>query len=364
MNTLSCRFVHVSLAALTFAGCSLTSQLNAQLEIFNPDWSITLTDFGYSDLLFDQRPGFVGREYLSGEWGAAVGYDLIDTSSGSVVSSVSPEWLEPEFIFPDWTTNSRFGTVSAIAPTAGPAAAPTAAESTIANPVLEIYHTYEMIPTDGGIDMGYEPKSAGGPGKFKTSTEYVLKQTYKITNKETDFGITNLNLYQFLHGLFSDSATYDDRMYPPGGPFDDYRYDTTNYNLMNMDPLFGNFIFEDFITFHSNDTPVGWEVGRYGVEGIDSHVVGKPGSGVHLSVESGALSGSDGFFPAELWVSGAQQYNLLSLNDLDVLLPGEMVSFDVLLSIHNVTTPEPATNAMIVIAAVAALVLWQRRRNA
>ncbi len=40
-----------------------------EMTLINPDWTITLTDAGYSDLLFDQRPGFEGREYLSGEWG-------------------------------------------------------------------------------------------------------------------------------------------------------------------------------------------------------------------------------------------------------------------------------------------------------
>jgi hypothetical protein len=43
---------------------------NAQsLTLGNPDWNITLTDYGYSDFLLDNTPGFEGREYLSGEWG-------------------------------------------------------------------------------------------------------------------------------------------------------------------------------------------------------------------------------------------------------------------------------------------------------
>jgi len=44
------------------------------LTLANPHWNITLSDFGYSDFLLDNTPGFEGREYLSGEWGAAIGY--------------------------------------------------------------------------------------------------------------------------------------------------------------------------------------------------------------------------------------------------------------------------------------------------
>ena len=53
------------------------------LTLANPHWNITLTDAGYSDYLLDNTPGFEGREYLCGEWGAAVGYQL---DGGAVVS--------------------------------------------------------------------------------------------------------------------------------------------------------------------------------------------------------------------------------------------------------------------------------------
>ena len=38
------------------------------VQIFNPNWNITLTDAGYSDWLYDNTPGFEGREYLSSAW--------------------------------------------------------------------------------------------------------------------------------------------------------------------------------------------------------------------------------------------------------------------------------------------------------
>lgn len=36
----------------------------AQVQITNPNWNITLTSFGYADLLFDNTPGFEGREFF------------------------------------------------------------------------------------------------------------------------------------------------------------------------------------------------------------------------------------------------------------------------------------------------------------
>jgi len=43
------------------------------LTLDNPNWQINLTDAGYSDYLGDLAQDSVGREYLSGEWGAALG---------------------------------------------------------------------------------------------------------------------------------------------------------------------------------------------------------------------------------------------------------------------------------------------------
>ena len=75
---------------LLLTACPASTQT---LTLANPHWNITLSDFGYSDYLLDNTPGFEGREYLSGEWGAAVGYQL---AGGAVVS---PQWLEKNFRF-------------------------------------------------------------------------------------------------------------------------------------------------------------------------------------------------------------------------------------------------------------------------
>ena len=61
-------------------------ELPAVTQLFTEDYMV--------DFLLDNTPGFEGREYLSGEWGAAVGYRL---ASGSLVT---PQWLEPNFAYP------------------------------------------------------------------------------------------------------------------------------------------------------------------------------------------------------------------------------------------------------------------------
>jgi hypothetical protein len=94
----------------------------------------------------------------------------------------------------------------------------------------------------------------------------------------------------------------------------------------------------DVTAFHSNDAPIGangveppfgWEVGRYGVRGIDNHAIGKPSTGVHLSIEAQTLNGLDAFAPGDEWVSGAQAFALGDLN------PGATATFDVLFSLNT-----------------------------
>ena len=115
--------------ALLFSPGSAAAQA---LTLANPHWNITLTDFGYSDFLLDNTPGFEGREYLSGEWGAAVGYQV---SGGP---GVTAQWLEPNFVFPDWVTNSTFSVVSPLTQTGVNADNLPVAQSVIANAHLEI----------------------------------------------------------------------------------------------------------------------------------------------------------------------------------------------------------------------------------
>lgn len=94
------------IVALQMAGGScLCSSLHAQVistgfPLPNANWRVLVTPTGYLDLIIDARPGFDGREYLSGEWAPAVGYD-----------GHAPMWLGPQHVFPDWETNSNFMTI-------------------------------------------------------------------------------------------------------------------------------------------------------------------------------------------------------------------------------------------------------------
>lgn len=311
--------------------CLLPSRSQAQLEIFNPDWSITLTDHGYSDLLFDQRPGFVGREYLSGEWAAAFNYRVAGVPKATT-------WLEPHFLAPGWLTNSDFTLAAPIAGTGMfNASGFEIYSSAVSNADLGVRMFYEFLDTTTGIEQGNKPKSALGPGDSETSNRYVLKQTYELRNLSTIHPLTDIDAFQFLHGLQSTRAVYDDRIY--AGPLSGYHHDVTLRGLSSD----GTYLHDDFLSMHSAMLPVGWEVGRYGIEGIDSHASGKPSVGVHLSIETGALSGLDLFDMAvpPKWVSGAMNWKLPDL------APGMHTRYDVLLSISTTTVPEPSACLLV-----------------
>ncbi len=299
------------------------------LTVANPHWNITLTDCGYSDFLLDNTPGFQGREYLSGEWGAAISYQV----QGQPV--VTPQWLEPHFSYPDWTTPSTFTVVTPMAALGLNTNGLPIAESVITNSNVSITIRCEMLDTIVGTPMGTAPASTGGPGAVIHSDRYVLKQTYTIRNT-SGAPITGLQLFQFLHGIQSQRGFYDDRAY--SGPYSSYRYDTTlvGVDAFAVGPGSSTLGLEDYVSFHAATMPTAHEIGYYGVEGngIDLHVLGKPSEGVHLSVEDNWQStpysgrqGTDYFAPAQRWLAGAQRWTLGNL------AAGQSVSFDVLLSL-------------------------------
>ena len=237
----------------------------------NPHWNITLTDAGYSDYLLDNTPGFEGREYLSGEWGAAVGYQL---AGGAIVS---PQWFEKFFAFPDWTNNSSFQTASLLTQIGLNADNLPIAQSVITNSDLEITLRHEMLDTVVGIPMGTMRASAGGPGSSILSSRYVLKQTCTIKNISGG-AISNLQLFQFLHGLNSQRGIYDNRAY--SGSLGNFQYDITQAGL---DPWAvgtnsSSAGLEDYLSFHASVAPSAFELGYYGIEGngLDDHSIGKP----------------------------------------------------------------------------------------
>lgn len=310
---MSRRPLHTTFACIVALACAPSAHAVWNwATLTGPDWEISLSDAGYSDYLLDLTPTFSGREYLSGEWGAAVGY--------SVGSSVqAPTWLEPEFSFPDWTTNSDFAVVQPMTLGDSNSQGLPTASSILENGALRVTQNVQIIETLIGTPMGLSPASTGAGASIR-SNRYVLLQTYTFTNLTSDT-LVNLQMFQLLHGLNAVSGVYDNRPY--AGPLSQYQYDIT---LQGSDPSSGGGQY-DYIGFHSQLAPSAFELGHFGIEGVDSHVTGKPASGVHLSVESNSLANVDSFAPANLWVAGGARW------DLGSLTPGESRSMDLVLSI-------------------------------
>ena len=291
----------------------------------NPEWQFEVSDFGYSDEVLDKRPGFEGREYLSGEWAAGVLYSGGQNPAKTI-------WFEPQWKYPDWASGSDFGVHIAFYSTGtNNATGFPVYHSAITNRDLRVDMTYQMIDTITGIPRGQTPKSQPGPGTSTLSTRYVYKQTYTLTNI-SNTTLSNLRFFQFLHGLDMTESLYDDRSY--SGAMSDYHYvntqigNTVSLNT-NITKLFHH---RDVIGFHARVAPTAWEVGYYGKEGTDSHEVGKPSVGVHLKVEADNLNSTDYFSPPEeRWVSGAQRFNLGNL------VPGAAATIDVLFSLQTIS---------------------------
>jgi len=301
--------------------------VSSGFPVTNPNWQILITPYGYADLALDRRPGFVGREYLSGEWAAAVLY----TGGQNPTNAI---WFQPQWFFPDWVSDSNFGVELTVGSTGtNNANGFTVYRSVITNRDVRVVMTYEMLDTTNGIPMGTSPKSLGGPGSSVLSDRYVFRQTYRITNISGG-PLNNFRFYQFLHGLEMTNSIYDDRMY--AGAMSSYRYDNTQQGqAYSFHSGTGEtYLHRDKIGFHSMLMPTTWEVGYYGKEGVDDHMIGKPSVGVHLKVEMDTLNTNvDNFTPPEThWVSGAER---LSLN---TLAAGGTTNLDFLLSLSTTST--------------------------
>ena len=331
-------------ALLVLLGAALLSPspTSAQsLTLANPHWNITLSDYGYSDFLLDNTPGFEGREYLSGEWGAAIGYQL---SGGTVVA---PRFLDPQFLYPDWPTLSTFTVVTPLTQTGLNADNLPIAQAVIANGDLEITLRHEMLDTVVGTPMGTTPASSTGAVVSINSSRYVLKQTATVKNI-SGAAISNVQLFQFLHGLQSQWGVYDNRLH--AGPLSEFRYDVTQAGVDAFAVAAGSSAagLEDFIGFHASVAPSAFEIGHYGIEGngVDDHALGKPSDGVHLSIEDNwqnppynTRQGTDYFAPPQRWIGGAERWNLGNLT------VGQSVSLDVILSVRTGTRVVPGTNS-------------------
>ena len=325
-----CGFFVIVFPLLTLPLVSRGQLPSSGFPVSNPDWQILLTDWGYADLAFDLRPGFVGREYLSGEWAATVFY-----MGGQ--NPAQPIWFQPQWFYPDWVSDSDFGADTPFVSTGtNNASGFKVYRSVITNADLRIEMTYEMIDTTTGIAQGTTAKSMGETGSSITSDRYIFRETYRITNISGG-PLTNFKFYQFLHGLETGVSLFDDRMYA-GLPMSNYHYDNTQQGQSyGFDSRTGEIVLHhDTIAFHAMMTPDAWEVGYYGKKGVDNHVVGKPSIGVHLKVEADNLDTNIDYFapPETRWVSGAQRF------PLGTLAAGATVSIDMLLTVQ--TTDEVA----------------------
>lgn len=204
---------------------ALGQLVSSGYQIKTRKWEILITDYGYADLALDRRRGFKGREYLSGEWAAAVFYSGGRNPSG-------PIWFQPQWYFPDWVSNSDFGVEKQFG-LANPAA-PTnmygfnVYQSIITNRDLRVSFRYDMIDLGTNetqrLAMGLAGKSTGGAGSNLFSDRYVFRQQYQFANISSGT-LNNVKFYQLLHGLESGWGAYDDRDY--GGAMSEYRYRLT-----------------------------------------------------------------------------------------------------------------------------------------
>lgn len=336
MNTYSflkvrLRLLAMVLAVVTLGNGEAPAQTNA-VQVTNPHWSIIINDFGYADVALDLRPGFFGREYLSGEWAAAVSYVRNSVPNG-------PRWLNPEFLFPDWDSNSDFGVETPVASTGTSNAYGFAIyRAVITNASLRIGIRSEMLDTTNGIPQGLAPRSAPN-GSNVVSDRYVFRQSFGITNR-SGVTLSAVNFFKFCHSLEATAALFDDRAY--AGTFGGHRYAITQAGLSpgffipNLTNYFSNtapVLHYDVVAQHGNSLPSAWEVGHYGVESLDDHVFGKPSEGVHFSVEADALSNFDYFAPPERWVSGAVRHTI------GTLAANASTNLEYLMSVRTETWP-------------------------
>jgi hypothetical protein len=317
------------------------------LAVMNPETTMNISEFGYSDSLLDGRSMFLGREFLSGEWAAAIYYE------GGNLPSMT-RWLTDRFVFPDYYTPmphftsmydpdfKGYGPNTDGFPAYG---------SAIMNADLEVKMRYETLdlgdPISGRLALGTTPQSEGGTGDYLPSQRYVYKQTYDFKNT-TDMPLNNVVFYQFLHTLHGDRAVYDGRDH--GGGMPSYRYGITiqgesySFNMHTYETVRHT----DTVTMKYSLMPSGYEVGPYGMKNAGDHQTGEPAVGVHKSVDANSLSGTDEYDPDETdesldaWVAGASSINI------GTLAPDETTSLDILLAVNTThVVVEPAIKLVI-----------------
>jgi len=291
----------------------------AESQYSSPDWYIVLSDYGYSDYLVYSAGAFPPpslHEMISGEWAAAIGYDDIPLAAPEKTM-----WLEPDFIYPSWTSNSQFAVVEPVTPPIDlDGDGLPEGHSTIESADVRVRIEYDFHDTLTGTPIGV------GGGSSVLSNRYVLIQRYVVTNLKP-VALTNVRFYQFLHGHPANNETgtvdavYDAAFYP--GASAEYRYDVTQHSTSSgaVDGTPTGWTFEDHISFSSASAPDAHGLGHYRDHGL------RPATGLHVAVEHDALGGEGSFGPDQ--VAGAARWKIASL------APGASFTFTVQLAVRS-----------------------------
>jgi hypothetical protein len=298
--------------------CLSFSPAVAQQHYATPTWAANLTDCGYSDYILYTAGPFPGEwihEMVSGEWAAAIGYDGIPLTL--------PErsmWLEPNFAYPDWTSNSNFEVVEPLS----------VAEDTDADGLPEGYSVIANADVEIRLDHDFQDTVTGTPmgeiGGFVLSDRYVLRTTYTIRNLRST-ALTGVRFYTFLHGHPANDerpqvhAAYDTTSH--AGALSTWRYDVTqrSQNTGAIDGSPTGCLLEDRIGMAMDVPPADWGLGPY-----RGHDV-RPATGLHLDVENDTLMNQTTFGPDE--VAGALR------RDLGTIQPGASATVQILLSVRS-----------------------------
>lgn len=301
---------------------------------------------GFSDTIYygpsSLHNGRSYHELLSGELGAAIYYDGINTEPVDPADPNSLDkamWITKKFIFPDWTTNSDFvygGVCDEEQSSSNPAPGNDTGYSVIYNDEVEIRIDYELVDMsqlgDTYSPMSYiDPKT--GLSVYLTSDSYCILQTYTIKNT-TAQSLTNLEFYQFLHAHGADeygpcvNSTYCAKEYtdplsfyvpynsvhcaPGQNTVGNFRYDLTQWNTYPHPMSDPTMLVDhsDFVTISCAVEPTWIENGHF----RGGHVVGvefKPSSGTHINIENRSLNDANEIYIDE--VGGAMGWALGTL---------------------------------------------------
>lgn len=296
----------------------------AEVSFETPDWYIVLSDSGYSDFLIYTSGNFPTgslHEMLSGEWGAGIGYDGIESR---LVSPQRTMWFEPNWVYPTWTTNSQFTVVTPFVfpPVDTDGDGLPEGFSVISNGDVQVTIRVDMQDTLTGTPMGLRSASA------VMSNRYVMVTTYEIKNV-SGHALTGVRFYQFMHAHPANTevatvrAFYDPILY--AGAQSAYRYDVTQ-TALNSGDVGGaptGCLYEDHVNFGGDVAPTAFGLGFY-----RDHLPAKPPVGLHFNVENDTLANETTFGPDE--VAGAERWGLGTLNS------GQTAIVRVLLAVKSV----------------------------